>query len=47
MISLRGSKARKKVVLVKYEDLCKATNLEGLGVKDMRCVDLALLSKWC
>lgn len=31
---------------VVWEDVCKVKNLGGLGVKDLRFVNLALFSRW-
>lgn len=44
--SLGGSKGGDKVAYFKCADLCKIKMEGGLGVKDTRLVNLALLSKW-
>jgi hypothetical protein len=31
---------------VKWEDVCKSKNEGGLGVRDLRLVNISLLTKW-
>lgn len=40
------SKGGIKVIWVKWEDVCESKSAGGLGVKDLRLVNVALLSKW-
>jgi hypothetical protein len=37
---------RKRVNWVKWEDVCKPKHLGGLGVRDLRVVNISLLAKW-
>ncbi|XP_028113957.1 uncharacterized protein LOC114312000 [Camellia sinensis] len=41
-----GSDLRRKVHLVKWEDVSKSKNLGGLGVKRIRIMNVCLLLKW-
>jgi hypothetical protein len=44
---LWGAKnGRKKVCWVRWEDVCKPKSLGGLGVRDVRTVNISLLAKW-
>jgi hypothetical protein len=44
---LWGSRnGRKLVNWVKWEDVCKPKSLGGLGVRDLRVVNISLLTKW-
>jgi hypothetical protein len=44
---LWGSKnGRKKVNWVKWEEVCKPKNQGGLGVRDIRAINISLLTKW-
>jgi hypothetical protein len=37
---------RKRVNWVKWDDVCKPKHLGGLGVRDLRVVNISLLAKW-
>ncbi|CAL5211702.1 unnamed protein product [Lathyrus oleraceus] len=41
-----GVKGEFKIVWVKWMDVCKPNKLGGLGVCDLRLINLALLGKW-
>ncbi|GKU98552.1 hypothetical protein SLEP1_g11544 [Rubroshorea leprosula] len=41
-----GAEGGKKINWVKWENVCKEKQLGGLGVKDLRKFNLALLGKW-
>lgn len=41
-----GSKGDTNFAWLKWEDVCKPKKEDGLGVKDLRLVILALLSRW-
>ncbi|GKV16979.1 hypothetical protein SLEP1_g27539 [Rubroshorea leprosula] len=41
-----GSKGGKRINWVNWENVCKEKHLGGLGVKDLRKFNLALLGKW-
>jgi hypothetical protein len=44
---LWGAKVgRKKISWVKWEEVCKPKNQGGLGVRDIRAVNISLLTKW-
>jgi hypothetical protein len=44
---LWGAKGgRKRISWVKYEVVCQPTSLGGLGVRDVRAVNISLLAKW-
>lgn len=42
----QGGGSRKKYHLVKWESLCKSKRKGGLGLKDIRKMNVSLLSKW-
>jgi hypothetical protein len=41
-----GSRGRKKISWIKWDTVCLPINKGGLGVKDIRVVNISLLSKW-
>jgi hypothetical protein len=45
-ISLGGVRGGNKVSWLKWSVVCKAKNKGGLGVRDVRLVNLSLLTKW-
>lgn len=42
----QGGSLKKKYHLVKWENICKPKKKGGLGVKDLRKLNLSLLGKW-
>jgi hypothetical protein len=36
----------KKISWVKWEEVCQHKNIGGLGVKDLRVMNISLLAKW-
>jgi hypothetical protein len=44
---LWGSRGgRKRISWVKWDTVCKPKKLGGLGVRDVRAVNISLLAKW-
>jgi hypothetical protein len=41
-----GARGGKKISWVKWSVVCKDKNQGGLGVRDIKVVNLSLLSKW-
>lgn len=42
----QGNACKSKIMWVKWDDVCKAKMARGLGVKDLRCVNMAFLKRW-
>ncbi|PNX59052.1 ribonuclease H, partial [Trifolium pratense] len=41
-----GSSKRAKICWVKWDDICRPKNEVGLGIRDLRFVNISLLAKW-
>jgi hypothetical protein len=41
-----GLSKKNKTCWVKWEDVCRPKNMGGLGVRDLRLVNISLLAKW-
>ncbi|MCH82386.1 LINE-1 reverse transcriptase like, partial [Trifolium medium] len=41
-----GSSQRAKICWVKWDDICRPKNEAGLGIRDLRLVNISLLAKW-
>lgn len=42
----QGGAAKKKYHMVKWEIICKSKKKGGLGIKDLRKMNVSLLCKW-
>jgi hypothetical protein len=42
----RGLSKRRKICWVKWDEVCKPKKEGGLGIRDIRLVNLSLLAKW-
>ena len=42
----QGGGTKKKYHLVKWIKICKSKNKGGLGIKDLRVMNMSLLAKW-
>jgi hypothetical protein len=41
-----GSEESRKINWIKWEKICKAKDKRGLGIRDLRVFNIALLGKW-